>query len=365
LRYQQDVLPEGPAPLPMTESEEHTETIEARVQRDTSSLPLRPQVTRTEPNAFGLLREYYGKLPAHDPDELVQLEGLLVGEAESTSNNERCASAHSTSVATNRVDPFEVLNAELDALDPSVYAPWPTMSSALLAQWHTGGPSNLKSLASLTSLVDDVLLHPKFKLDEIRGVAWSSYLRDMGSDGEDSTFHAPDGWKKVDVPILVPSWDRKLASYMYNVPGLLFRPISQVIRTVCESERAKRFHFTPYRLIWKPGQGAGEQIIQGEFYTTTAFIDEHHKIQQLAKEPGCDLPRAMIALLIASDSTHLAQFGTASLWPAYLMFGNESKYDRGRPSACACHHIAYIPKVGFFSSIEALRLPLNPMSSAP
>ncbi|KAI0647705.1 hypothetical protein C8Q79DRAFT_999321 [Trametes meyenii] len=45
-----------------------------------------------------------------------------------------------------------------------------------------------------------------------------------------------------------------------------------------------------------------------------------------------------------SDSTHLADFGTASLWPIYVQFGNQSKYERAKPSARACHHAAYIPK---------------------
>ncbi|KAF5355377.1 hypothetical protein D9757_014596 [Collybiopsis confluens] len=33
------------------------------------------------------------------------------------------------------------------------------------------------------------------------------------------------------------------------------------------------------------------------------------------------------------------------MWPIYMYFGNQSKYDRSRPSAFAAHHIAYIPKL--------------------
>jgi hypothetical protein len=50
-------------------------------------------------------------------------------------------------------------------------------------------------------------------------------------------------------------------------------------------------------------------------------------------------------LMMWSDSTHLASFGDASLWPFYLCFGNQSKYTRGKPTASACHHVAYIPNV--------------------
>ncbi|KDQ28847.1 hypothetical protein PLEOSDRAFT_1075744 [Pleurotus ostreatus PC15] len=46
-----------------------------------------------------------------------------------------------------------------------------------------------------------------------------------------------------------------------------------------------------------------------------------------------------------SDSTHLASFGNASLWPLYTLWGNQSKYTRARPTANACNHQAYIPSM--------------------
>jgi hypothetical protein len=46
-----------------------------------------------------------------------------------------------------------------------------------------------------------------------------------------------------------------------------------------------------------------------------------------------------------SDLTHLANFGTAKLWPIYMLFGNLSKYIRVKPNAGAEHHVAYIPSV--------------------
>ncbi|KAJ7764935.1 hypothetical protein B0H16DRAFT_432430 [Mycena metata] len=46
-----------------------------------------------------------------------------------------------------------------------------------------------------------------------------------------------------------------------------------------------------------------------------------------------------------SDSTHLANFGTAKAWPLYLYFANLSKYTRARPTSGACHHVAYFPSL--------------------
>lgn len=46
-----------------------------------------------------------------------------------------------------------------------------------------------------------------------------------------------------------------------------------------------------------------------------------------------------------SDSTHLAEFGQAKLWPIYMAFGNQSKYERAKPGNRALLHLAYLPSV--------------------
>ncbi|KAI0063164.1 hypothetical protein BV25DRAFT_453896, partial [Artomyces pyxidatus] len=58
-----------------------------------------------------------------------------------------------------------------------------------------------------------------------------------------------------------------------------------------------------------------------------------------------DLERVPALIQVWSDSAHLANFGTASVWPIYVQFGNQSKYTRARPTAKACHHLAYIPSI--------------------
>jgi len=70
-------------------------------------------------------------------------------------------------------------------------------------------------------------------------------------------------------------------------------------------------------------------------------MDDHRRQVNTSSESS----PVILALMIWSDSTHLASFGTASLWPIYLYFGNQSKYTRAKPSAFAAHHLAYIPKV--------------------
>ena len=64
-----------------------------------------------------------------------------------------------------------------------------------------------------------------------------------------------------------------------------------------------------------------------------------------AHRPEDDLETFIISALLYSDSTHLAAFGAASLWPIYLFLGNVSKYIRSKPTSFSAHHIAYIPTV--------------------
>jgi hypothetical protein len=74
-------------------------------------------------------------------------------------------------------------------------------------------------------------------------------------------------------------------------------------------------------------------------------MDAHNSLQESPGEPGCDLPRVVIALMVWSDSTQLTNFGNAKLWPLYMFFGNESKYRRGKPSCHLCEHVAYFETV--------------------
>lgn len=99
--------------------------------------------------------------------------------------------------------------------------------------------------------------------------------------------------------------------------------------------------------------------VYGEAYSSPAFREAHEEINALPRDPDDDLERVVASLMMWSDATHLASFGDASLWPIYLLFGNQSKYTRGKPTASACHHVAYIPTVSRFSGDHHLKLLIN------
>jgi len=110
----------------------------------------------------------------------------------------------------------------------------------------------------------------------------------------------------------------------------------------------KSFHYTPFSQFWKSTPESPPKCIYSEIYNSDAFIKEDKKINLLPPEPGLEYEHAIAALIVYSDGTQLAQFGSALLCPLYAFFGNQSKYDHAKPSQFAAHHVAYLPSVSEF-----------------
>jgi hypothetical protein len=101
-----------------------------------------------------------------------------------------------------------------------------------------------------------------------------------------------------------------------------------------------RLHFEPYEYFWQPNNTTESVRVYGELYTLEAFFEAHHVLQDSPREPGCELPRVILGLKLASDGTRLTTFSSAKLCPVYLGIGNESK-DRNQ----AFEHVAYLEEV--------------------
>ncbi|KAF8220358.1 hypothetical protein L208DRAFT_1052945, partial [Tricholoma matsutake] len=103
------------------------------------------------------------------------------------------------------------------------------------------------------------------------------------------------------------------------------------------------FHFQPYELLWKHSDHEDEPdiCIHGELYSSAAFLKAHKALLDSPPNPGCIAPRVIIALMFWSDETVLTSFGKTKLWPCYMYFGNESKYQQMKPSCNLANHIAY------------------------
>ncbi|KAF8145024.1 hypothetical protein K438DRAFT_1630866 [Mycena galopus ATCC 62051] len=351
------LLPEPPAPVPAL----------VVTEPDSDATPP-PEPTafvwesiKSTMNSFGLYREY-PRAPTHDPDGTISLDDLSDIPKPTPAAGVPPVSAVSVPFAASAPTPGS---------DTNPYYPFPNSTAYGITNWMWNG-SPLKSIQEVLKLVDFM------KSDDFRKEDLAQF--DLTKETERLDKHMSsgsagrDGWSEFSVDIMVP--DGKPHSTvspapLYTVPGLFLRPLSEVIRSAILDAMSRRFHFTPFRQFHKSHPDTTPSRVHNEIYSSDAMIEAYERLQQQPAEPGCTLEQVVLSLMFWSDSTHLASFGNASLWPLYLFFGNQSKWVRGKPRSGACHHVAYIPKVHIFVSVRSpishssFSSPMNSMTLIP
>ena len=259
--------------------------------------------------------------------------------------------------------------------------PFPNLSSWRFA-WHyqSGYQKTLSDRDAMQQLLTDPKM--EFHPEDIRDVNFRKIDEVLASGVSEETpwANTHEGWRESTVTIGVPDGKKStLASRReaqatarimnrpeivpdipaeHTIPGQHFsvsdfhhKNICAEIRKTLESDPAARdFVFDPYlveRIV--PGSDTPESVY-GEFYNSQAFVREDLRLHNSPPEPGCVLPRAIVALMFWSDATVVSQFGGRKVWPAYMYYGNQSKHTRARPTAHAAHHIAYFVSVCTFMS---------------
>ena len=138
--------------------------------------------------------------------------------------------------------------------------------------------------------------------------------------------------------------------WLFTVCGLLYYPITDILKMAFSSPAAKQFHLFPFKQFWQNTEDGTEQQVYDELYTSDAWLEAHNNLQKQANKPGCKLNKIIVAMMFSSDATMLASFRTAKAWLVYLYFGNVSKYTRAQPTSGTCHHVAFISSVSEFLS---------------
>lgn len=291
---------------------------------------------QTVPNTFGLFRRYK-HCPSYDPDGEVTLEELAgsfaTSEAEESHQNE----LPSVLCGPSTHEPFY---------------PFPNISTFMLSEWYYNSPSGERSGPDFNRLVS-VLSDKRFTLEEVIGfnAKTRDKLLDQGNNAVNGDMECTEigGWAcNVPVTIQIPEGNHRWSNdegRTFSVPGLHHRSITEIIQSVFETNR--HLHYTPFELWWQPDPDIPPQRIYSDISCSQAFHDAHHEVNENPDfhVPGCTLEKTVAAIMIYSDSTHLAQFGTAKLWPIYVFAGNLDKWFRSKPSTHSCEHWAYIPSV--------------------
>lgn len=329
-----DVLPQPPPSLPPP-SVEISSSLSPSIISSAQIQQGYPQFT-SSCNAFGLFRRYaLDDLPSHDPEAQLSLDHL-----------------------SDSVPPKPRGNSI-----QNLYSPYPNESSFKLGDWFWNGGVQ-KSHSSFNKLVD-IITDPTFAATDLRDVQWDHINTELSGDSDSEWLDA--GWNCTPISLSVPYQNRRgqqcasdAGPRNYVAGNFYYRSLTSVIREkITGLTEDSQFHFAPYELLWKKSQDSPPIQIQGELYTAPAFIDAHRELQESPREPGCHLPRVIVALMFSSDAMQLTAFGNSKLWPGYMFFGNDTKYHRCKPTCHLCEHIAYFQTV---SSNHACLLTTNSLS---
>ncbi|KAJ7191901.1 hypothetical protein GGX14DRAFT_380652 [Mycena pura] len=306
-----DNLPDPLPPPPVIRVVSDPEPAARTPSPEPHAPPVR-QWVKTTPNRHGVYKVYPNP-PTRDPDASLTLRDL-------------CQTAE-----LNMIDKPEL----------PWYHPFKNASVARLMHWHILGHTN--SIESLNSLCNDVIGatddDDPFRPQDIAHFSAEAELKRLDKIANEPPGEPPSGWLRGSVKIKLPSTKRRQEEAdapEVEIKNILYRPLLDVVREAFGGSPFQQYHTTPFALRWDP--------LYGEMYSSSTMLKAHHDINtEHPRSP--EIENVVAGFMFWSDATHLANFGTASLWPLYTFFGNLSKYTRIKPSANAGYHQAYFPSV--------------------
>lgn len=246
--------------------------------------------------------------------------------------------------------------------------PYPNISSFLfnLAWRRMQGVASSSDRVSIAK----VLLDERFKAEGLSGVDFTAIEKQLAADIQSPW--GGNGWRRSTLIIEVPTGKKPTAASrrmeanararnrrhdevdpdgdpfpVYKVPihDVRTRSLMQtMLETIQEGRNSTALHWYGHKDVWQPPyRDTPPERVWGELYTSDAFLIAERDLINAHPDPAH--PCVIAALMIWSDSTHLAQFGQAKAWPIYAYFGNQSKYTRCKPSTQSAQVIGYVPPV--------------------
>jgi len=234
--------------------------------------------------------------------------------------------------------------------------PLPNFTSFLQAHLHWCKRTSTASDAHAQDQIN-ILSDPRFggwKVEHAKAVDIPKFKKLLASWLPDA-FKPHKGWKTASVVIDVPLGDG--TSEPFEVPGLHYRSIVEILERVVKADpNRKSFHLHPFREYIQRDDEDAERVIQ-EAFSCDAVIEAYEALNKLPPEPTpsggvCELERVIFFIRIWSDATLLTNFGSTSLWPIYICWANQSKYQHYRKGCHAIHDIAHIPKASLLAHCE-------------
>uniref|UniRef100_A0A0W0FN43 Uncharacterized protein n=1 Tax=Moniliophthora roreri TaxID=221103 RepID=A0A0W0FN43_MONRR len=322
--------------------------VESNIEEDNT--PKRTYV-KTQPNKWGLFHVYDDSEPSRYPDTNLMssdvTDDLTVPVEETKEEDERLSVAMGGISITPKEPPAPT---DPSPLDPTSYAPFKNITQYHLI--HYLYSEKTLSPDVVTELVRIVFNQPDYEPSHPNGFNAKTELKHLDQHIEAQAASAKadtatpfegqtDVWHKGKISILMPCPRTSFASEadaLQLVIEVWHRKLMDVIRSLMQSKDFFKMHLKPYKLFYQQSTDSCPIRVYTEAYTSNRAIEI---AQKKLKDPI--LETIILLLMFGSDASHLANFGTTSLWPIYLWLGNLTKYLRGMPQFHAAQHIMYIP----------------------
>ncbi|KAG2148804.1 hypothetical protein DEU56DRAFT_696974, partial [Suillus clintonianus] len=260
----------------------------------------------TDQDTFGLFRSYLGHFPSYDPENTMSFDDICDSRTFQPADG-----------PNKHTRPWYAgFGTAIDAVNRTFFAPFLNATTFRLMSWFYNSSTG-RSIADLDRLVQEVMLAEDFEREDLRGFSASREAKRMDQAGEDpnSGLFTSDRWHEASVKIKLPAEKEKFASEAdapeFAVEGLYYRKPLEVLKSAYEEMSSRTFHTTPFKVFWHPDEHEFPERIITEVYTADAMLQEHQQIK--AQPRGCNLETVVAAIMVWSDSTHLASFGHAAL----------------------------------------------------
>ena len=272
---------------------------------------------RTQPNDMGLFRVYPNR-PTHIPSRPENIRSFVDAP---TLEMDDTPSATIRGLADAQITQHEL------------YSAFSSPTAGILMCWQYTGTTSKSGaeLNRLWSFIKDPRFQPS--VHDTFNHEREKKLVEKYLHAEYNPFKTNHGWTMSSVTVKLPhersSWslgEDDPSIPVLKVNGVHHRDLVDIIITTLQDPIASTFHMTPFAEYWQPDLTSNPIRVFGEVYSSPEHLNSYQKVHSLPRDPGDDLERIVIPLMLWSDATQLVNFGDASLWPIYLFFGNQSKY---------------------------------------
>jgi hypothetical protein len=300
--------------------------------------PIAPSTTyTTKPNEYGIFKRF-PRRPTHDPDGYFSLESACDVESGSFPS--------ARNALVDQASAQQPASAE-----DTPYYPFSNLVSAVIM---TSGASKVTSMSAkdlqhVFNRLGDWPIDPIELKNSMSSYNPSHESKRLDNYMADPATALPErnGWKCSTISIPLPCdgiKKREPVAKQLVIDGVYTQDLVDLL--IARYSTCRHFHYTPFKHLWQPSIAEPPQRLRSNIFSSNAMLDADLDIQCIILPFGEEeLERIVAPIVFASDSTHLAQFGDASLWPVYQFYGAEDQHIRSMPTIGSCDHIAYVPSV--------------------